>query len=377
MQIKKYQAKNLKEGKLKIYNELGDDAIILSTRTIKPSDSNDDEYFEIVAAIEDQPMRNNFIKYKEMVDQLVQNGHKKQDNNDNESLMLLAKINEDINELKSISRDISDSIKYKYLNGLTPELTIIYKKLIKADISEEISLSIISQLSTDGLADNLQKAQKRAKQLLTENIQILTPFKNNKKQTIALFFGPTGNGKTLTLIKLANIAKLVFQSNVYLISADTDKVGGSDQLETYATISGIPFDTAYTPKELRELIVKAKDKEFIFIDTTGRSQNNSEHLNELSIIIDLLSPDYSYLVHSCTTNTATLIQSFQKYKKLNPSGLILTKFDEAASIGPVITALKEYKIPLAYFTNGQNIPDDIEPASKEFIGKIVIPDNKY
>jgi flagellar biosynthesis protein FlhF len=370
MRIKKYKAPSLKSGKDKILEELGEDAVILSTRTIKSTSPNEPDYIEIVAATDDKPIEahSNTPLRKETIS--IQNALKTKEH-ENEMLLGIQKIQDDLNQLKSVVSIISDSIRYKYSSNFSGDMERLYKYLRQEGFGDDTVLKVIGQISTAGLSDNLHKAIEKAKEILTRNITIMPPLKKEKSRKIAFFMGPTGSGKTSTLVKLAIISKLIHKTDALIISADTDKVGGADQLQTFATIAGIPFETAYTPKELRELLEKEEKRELIFIDTTGKSQNNSEHLKELSVFLESSKPDFRYLIISCTTDKATFKQTLEKFEKLKPSGIVITKFDEAASVGSLIEILREVKFPLAYFTNGQKIPEDIEPAGKEFLNKIV------
>lgn len=370
MRIKKYKATNLKVGKDQVIEELGEDAIILSTRTVKSTSPNQPDYIEIVAAIDDKPINTNEVSKIKKETMTIQNALKAKEY-ENEMMITMQKMQDDLNELKSMVYSISDSIKYKYSVGLNAEAERLYKYLRQEGFSDEYCMKIIGQISTVGNNISLEKYIDRAKEILVREFQFISPPKKEKKQQIAFFMGPTGSGKTSSLVKLAIINKLINKLDILIISTDTDKVGGADQLQTFATIAGIAFATAYTPSELRAVIEKEKARELIYIDTTGRSQNNFEHFKELSVFLEGIKPDFKYLIVSAITEKATFAQTLEKFGKLKPSGLIITKFDEVASIGSLFEILRTSKVPLAYFTNGQKIPEDLEPANKEFLSNFV------
>ena len=168
---------------------------------------------------------------------------------------------------------------------------------------------------------------------------------------------------------------MLFKANVLIISSDTYKVGGTDQLQTFASIAGIPFEVAYNSQELRQIVKQEKSKrDIILIDTVGRSQRDKKMLLELSAYREAALPDITYLVQSATVNEHTFLDVMDKFSILSPDALILTKIDEAVSLGALIGILRKQTLPLAYFTTGQSIPDDIEPADVERIGTHIIPE---
>ena len=92
---------------------------------------------------------------------------------------------------------------------------------------------------------------------------------------------------------------------------------------------------------------------------------------EINYFIQASHPNYKYLVISSSKDPLTFNETIQRFSKLEPSGLIISKFDESSNIGGILEILKKYKLKLSFFTTGQKIPEDIEPASKEFISNFV------
>jgi flagellar biosynthesis protein FlhF len=281
---------------------------------------------------------------------------------------------EEIGSLKSLLHDVSDNVQFLHSGSLGSIFGTLYKNLRKAGISEQFALNIAGKLSARGNIHSIQEAIIEARPLLTENIKTFQPFAKGDKRKIFAFIGPTGSGKTTALTKLAIISKLVMESNSFIISADSHKVGGAEQLQTFASIASIPFATVYNKTDLSDALEGQLDKDFIFIDTTGRSPNNKESLNEMKEMLESVKIDVTFLVVSFTTSQNTFANTINSYSIFNPDALILTKLDEAATIGGIITALKEISLPLAYYTTGQKIPEDIEPASKKKLNSFVLQD---
>lgn len=185
-------------------------------------------------------------------------------------------------------------------------------------------------------------------------------------------FGPTGSGKTMALVKLSIIMNLLGKK-VLVISADTYKVGGAEQLSTYASIAGIPFKTAYNIKDLKKYLNEENDYDFVFIDTKGVSYRNNKHIFEISDQIKAVNPDRNFLVIPANISKGSLDQFLDETESIKFTDIILTKLDEAAKIGGVISGLAERELAITYLSYGQNVPDDISPANSEKLGNIALP----
>ncbi|MBI5325368.1 MAG: hypothetical protein HZB41_08890 [Ignavibacteriae bacterium] len=376
MRIKKFISKNLKEGKAKILQELGEDAVILSTRTIQKTEGGI-EAIEIVAAIDDSPLKTfkkpakkNSTKFSD----IPFASKYATERGENKFMRATAQIYDELNVLKSMVSDISESVKYIHSNVLPDIFKDIYVCLRKSELSEEFSLKIASELSSRGNISNFTEALSEARILATEHIIIKEPAKRENKRIISAFIGPTGSGKTTSLIKLALVSKLLLKSNVLVISADANKVGGAEQLQTLASVSSIPFLSVNTHLELKNIIEQEQSRDFIFIDTAGASPNDNEGIEKIAQMMKESKPDNIYLVQSVTMSGSSFLKSLSEFSNMNPDSLILTKFDEAPNIGEIIMALKENQIPVSYITTGQKIPEEIEPASRKAISRALLND---
>lgn len=375
MRIRKFIASNLKEGKAKILDELGDDAIILSTRSIRKFD-NENELIEIIAAIDDTPIKASGSKLKlperdsfRKIDEERSGGTTETD-----FYKALSQIYSEINTLKSMIGEVSENVKFKYSGVLGPALGNLYKALRKADINESLALNITGKLSAEGKAKILEDIVPNARDILTRNIDIIESHTDSRRR-IQLFTGPTGAGKTLSLIKLAVVTKLLSNSRVYIISTDTTKVGGFEQLQTYASLATIPFRAVYSPEELESLLQVETSFDQIFIDTVGKSPTEPDYIPELVSIAEASKPDDIHLVINAASSENNLKQVFAIYRDLKATDIIITKLDEVSVYGALIAALSKSQIPVSYLCSGQRIPEDIEPASKEKLADLVLPMN--
>ncbi len=189
--------------------------------------------------------------------------------------------------------------------------------------------------------------------------------------TIALL-GPTGVGKTTTIAKIAAMYKLRQGRRVGLVTSDTYRIAAVEQLRTYANIIGLPLKVAMTPGDMSAAVESLADCDVILVDTAGRSQHDAARIDELAAAVDAAAPHERFLVLSSTSAESVLHKTAQRFAALSPTGLILTKLDEAVQFGVVPNMLRATGLTLAMVTTGQEVPDDIEVASADRLARLVL-----
>lgn len=370
--------------------ELGDDAVILSTRNVKVDGSED--IIEIIAALDEQLVSRAAELHNETttapkppVKQQKQNTAKKssqqlsekktdpkEDTDSLNTTAALLQLRNDIREIKDAVTTLSGALPYRYAAMISNEARHLYSLLRDSDFTDDEALRITG-LTTAQSSSNINNMLTTARAVISSDLTVFPALEMRPPVTTVAFIGTTGGGKTTTITKLAAICKLLFKANILIVSADTYKVGGAEQLQTFASIAGIPFLTAYNSQELRQIIKQESKRDFIFIDTVGRSQQRRQHILEIGAYLEAATPDITYLVQSANVSEKTFAEVLERFSPLEPNALILTKLDETAGLGGIISVLRRQKLPLAYFTTGQKIPDDIETARAERLAELVLP----
>lgn len=209
-----------------------------------------------------------------------------------------------------------------------------------------------------------EKGTREAQEALTSFIAERIPLAKGLEteantHKVAALIGPTGVGKTTTLAKIA--ARSVLEDGIptALITADTYRVSAVEQLRTYADILDLPLEIVYTPQELQRALEKFQSKPLVLVDTAGRSQNNRRQMQELSDLLNAEPTMERYLVMSVTTKDEDAADILERFAPCRPDKMIFTKTDETRSLGIMLNLLYGRQMPLAYFTNGQSVPDDI------------------
>jgi flagellar biosynthesis protein FlhF len=182
-------------------------------------------------------------------------------------------------------------------------------------------------------------------------------------QRIVALVGPTGVGKTTTAAKLAARFALQEKRRVGLVTVDTFRIAAIEQLRKYAEIMGVPLRVALDAEGLRSAVGDFAGFDLVLVDTAGQSPKDEEALRDL---LDLFPSEAGIEVHlvlSVTTRGRDLERILRHYEPARPSRLLLTKLDETDCHGPLLGLPLASRLPLSYLTTGQNVPDDIEEAT--------------
>lgn len=263
------------------------------------------------------------------------------------------------NEFKQLNFSFASRLaEVSYVNTLrsNPVRMEVLHRLADMGISKRLSLKLANRLEGERTAAvAFAKAQSLlAKVLLISDDNIM------EQGGVVALVGPTGVGKTTTIAKLA--AKFILKHSprqVALITTDNFRIGAHEQLTIYARILNVPIKSAANAQELRTLINGFHDKKLILIDTAGMASNDMRLAQQLMMLQDHNIPVKSYLVMSATMQYKAMQAIIAAFQMVEPTACIITKMDEADSKGAVISTLIERQLPVAFITNGQQVPEDI------------------
>lgn len=198
-----------------------------------------------------------------------------------------------------------------------------------------------------------------------------------KKRVLALI-GPTGAGKTTTIIKLAKRYLLENPvESIGLITTNCQDLLNKNYLLNYSEKLGIDLEYANMPKELSLALTAMKNKRMVLIDNAGYSQYDEKNITHIRSLLEsqggLLE---AYLTLPCNLHDVLIDEIIRANITANTYGCILTKQDEAISLGPVISACMQYRLKIAYICNGQDLSKDIHlPTAENIVTDIVTRSN--
>ncbi len=365
MKIKKYVARDFQTALQMAKQELGPDAIILQTRQVRPRGLKGwfaPREVEVTVAADDTLQVNSDRGRQRTLkpDPDPPAGCSPIPAVTASELVLM----EEMQQMKAMMAEIQTRLfEVDRLKGMAEPVRHFYDILIQNNvdrgIAREIAASVEARLPESGDERWVRDVCLHTLQEYMQDIApiILAP---GTKGHLIFVVGPTGVGKTTTIAKLAANMTFLENKQVALITLDTYRISAAEQLRTFADIIGIPINVAFTPLDLQGALEQFKEHDIIFVDTAGRSPNNQEHMAELCHYVEIANPDEIILVLSVTTNTQDLINIYRQFAVMPINKLIFTKLDETCRYGQIINVLNEIKRPLAYFTTGQNVPDDIE-----------------
>lgn len=239
------------------------------------------------------------------------------------------------------------------------EFSASYIRMIEENIRATFSLEqlenfpLVEQYVVDWIGDSISIAPKR----------IFRP------PHVIIIVGPTGVGKTTTIEKMAANVKIDAKKNqkprpvLCIMTIDIMKAGALEQLQRVGEILKEEIKKAEKTEDVQQIYEENKDQaDYIFIDTSGYSPNDADHIASMKKILDVqMNPDI-YLSVSASTKTSDLVNIFRNYEPFGYESVIITKTDETKQIGNVISVLWDKHKSVSYITDGQGIPSDIKPA---------------
>lgn len=389
MIVRRYYGETVEEATEAARRDLGPHVVVLLTKRL--SEDPTDRRVEVVVAVEAQSVRNHYeVEFPPRPPVRSRSTPSKAGGEEVAfSLRERSSVSEPLREpipqvgapgTSSLERLRTQQARNAYGGSPTrsgyrpPMVQLLRERLEEQEVEEELIQLFVQELGPaepEG-EEELTVAREVLRRGLAKNLPIAEERHSKKKTTVLAFVGPTGVGKTTTIAKLAARAHLSERRPVRLVTVDTYRIAGAEQLKVYGRILGVPCHVAMTPVELSEIVSRAEPDELLFLDTPGRSPQNRSQLLELRNLLDAVERDETYLLVSGTTRNADLWEVVRGFHPLHPNRLIFTKLDEATTFGNIVNFTYRQRMPLAYFTTGQTVPDDIESVSPEKLARLLL-----
>jgi len=209
------------------------------------------------------------------------------------------------------------------------------------------------------------------RELLAERlVPCRAPWLHAKRHVIALV-GPTGVGKTTTVAKIAARALLESRRRVALLTVDTYRIGGCEQLRRYGEIMGVPVLVARDARELAAASARVEDADLVLVDTAGRS--SPEDVARQASLVRTLPKVQIHLVVSAATGAHELAAATERYRSVAPDRLVFSKLDEATGPGAILSATVRVGRPVSCITDGQQVPEDLHALTGPQLVDLVFP----
>jgi flagellar biosynthesis protein FlhF len=255
-------------------------------------------------------------------------------------------------------------------------LARLLQQLRRAEISSDCAGDLMARvgcLATDSERADASQLLLHAQRVLEQEIRVSGPIHiGSTHPHVVALIGSTGVGKTTTIAKLAAEFRLRKHRRVGLITMDTYRIAAVEQLRTYAEIIELPLEVVSTHREMRLAIDRLSGLDLILIDTAGRSPRDEVRIQELKSLLSEAQADEVHLVLSAAAGMASLIHAVRRFQLVGVTAMLLTKLDEAARLGGLLSLLRDSRLPISYLADGQSVPDDIRPADPGRLARMIL-----
>jgi flagellar biosynthesis protein FlhF len=275
------------------------------------------------------------------------------------------------------------------------EAAQLFEELVSNDLARNIAQEMVSaavrlreQLSREPLAGDRTARpialRAYAAELISKRLRFAPPSQPASSQPassqpasdaakVVVFAGPAGAGKTTTLIKIAIRECLAQRQPVRILSLDPYRVAAHEKLRNFAAIIGVGFTALNSVQEFRAAAEESRNKSVVLVDTPGYNPAELDGVAEIASCFERLANKQVHLVLPASMKRADLTRNLRGYAAFQPDFLLFSKLDETESLGAILSVALEADKPLSFFTNGQNIPEDIEPAHARALLASVFP----
>jgi flagellar biosynthesis protein FlhF len=372
MKIKHYRAADMRQALRQVREAQGPDAVILSSRRIANG-------VEVVAAVDydvdvaDADVGSESSRTESRIPTAADYAALAQRFSGNQERQEISDLPPDANEeLRTLRRMLETQLATLAWNDLSrraPIQTEVLRQLTVLGLAHDLAGELVSQLPQ---RMELAEAQRLSLALMARRIETVGERWMEGGGVVALV-GPTGVGKTTLIAKLA--ARWVLRNgarDLALVSTDSIRIGAQEQIHTLGRLLGVPAYAIDGAGELAETLDHIGERRLVLVDSAGLSQRDPRLATELETLANASDRLESSLVLSAAAQAGAIEQSLERFAAARPTTCCVTKLDEATSLGGTLSALIRTKLPLAYLSDGQQVPEDLSPArSHQLIARAV------
>ncbi|CAB3762747.1 flagellar biosynthesis protein FlhF [Burkholderia puraquae] len=282
---------------------------------------------------------------------------------------------QELGELRGMMEEQFDSLMWHDRQRRSAVHGALTKHLFAAGFSAQLVRMLVDNLPSGDGAQTFEQAAEWAQSVLAANLPVLdSEDALMERGGVFALMGPTGVGKTTTTAKLAARCVMRFgASKVALLTTDSYRIGGHEQLRIFGKILGVPVHAVKDAGDLALALSELRNKHIVLIDTIGMSQRDRAVSDQIAMLHGANAPVQRLLLLNATSHGDTLNEVVQAYRSAGEhpdlAGCILTKLDEATHLGGVLDTVIRYKLPIHYVSTGQKVPENLYVASTKFLLK--------
>jgi flagellar biosynthesis protein FlhF len=270
---------------------------------------------------------------------------------------------EEIRAMRSMLEVQLSEISWGAMQHRDPSRAEIMRELLSTGFSAGLSRHLIEHLPA---VNSLPEGMAWVKSVLSRNISVMSNENEIlEKGGVFALVGPTGVGKTTTTAKLAARCVMRHGANkLALITTDGYRIGGHEQLRIYGKILGVMVHSVKDESDLRIALEELKGKHTVLIDTVGMNQRDQMVAEQVAMLSGMGTQVKRLLCLNATSTGETLNEVVRAYQGSGLAGCIVTKVDEAATVGNVLDVVIRQKLNLYYVANGQRVPEDLHTVQR-------------
>lgn len=406
MKILTFSGSTPAEALKKAQLEVGEDAMLIETREIQKKSLGKSALYEIVVGVEEESISKPMPRNKEPLTQQRPLAQKSSDVlfNISEAAKQISKIaevteeertprhvpaapSEDLKRIKDEIEKLGDKVKIiqnmfwdekspKTSVAIPPEFAEIYRLAQQSGMNQE-HLDEIMQLTLEHMPSKMRENSETVKRYFQVVLRKMIPVRLETSpkmggKKVVMLVGPTGVGKTTSIAKLAARYSYLLEKKykVGLVVLDTYRIGAVEQLMQYARMMKLGIETVVDPPEFSTALNSLRYSDYILIDTMGSSPYDKGKIEKIYECLRSNDTDYSVdvvLVLPSSIKYEDLKATYDNFAPLGIDTMMFTKLDETRGFGNIFSLVYETKIPISYFSIGQEVPEDLVVSNSDFL----------
>lgn len=337
MKLRKFKAESMREALARVKQELGPDALIIATKPVKGPGGK--RMLAVTAAVEEDGEEKSKAPSR------------------SEAPMSMASRAESAAELAEAMQPLRSELRAlrSLVRNTRPSKNVNQKALL--DEVAELKRMIANMSRRPAVdPDALEQAAKGH------------TLSKAPAARVRAIIGPTGVGKSTTIVKIAANAALLDRKRVHIISLDNHRVGAPAQIKAFGQMMGVPVTIVrHPPTELAAALEQSQNAELVLVDTAGRSIQDLRAPRRLEELMNRLPKPEIHLAMGAGTSAFDIDTIIARYAPIGVSRILFTKTDETADLRELVLTPARHNIPVGYLTSGQKVPEDIQVASRKLL----------